>query len=144
MGTNKDVRLVACALWSQNSKRAYLFIEVYSFLFKKTKLKELEGNNTKVNSKVDKGHKRGGATALHMKASSTAMGIWSLFPEAFFPARTFLNAFTAEINKKRLYALDFSGKASLKKCLLPSHKVMNNGLKRWHCLFLDTCSPSLF
>ena len=100
MGTNKDGRLLACALWSQNSKRAYLFIEVYSFLFKKTKLKELEGNNTKVNSKVDKGHKRGGATALHMKASSTAMGIWNLFPEAFFPARTFLNAFTAAINKK--------------------------------------------
>jgi len=148
MGTNKDGRLVACALWSQNSKRAYLFIEVYSFIFFElsalAKLKELEGNNTKVNSKVDKGHKRGGATALHMKASSTAMGIWSLFPEAFFPARTFLNAFTAEINKKRLYALDFSGKASLKKCLLPSHKGMNNGLKRWHCLFLDTCSPSLF
>jgi len=119
----------------------HLFFFVLSAL---AKLKELEGNNTKVNSKVDKGHKRGGATALHMKASSTAMGIWSLFPEAFFPATTFLNAFTAEINKKRLYALDFSGKASLKNCLLPSRKVMNNGLKRWHCLFLDTCSPSLF
>jgi len=76
------------------------FIQIFFELSALAKLKELEGNNTKVNSKVDKGHKRGGATALHMKASSTAMGIWSLFPEAFFPARTFLNAFTAEINKK--------------------------------------------
>jgi len=118
MGTNKDGRLLACALWSQNSKRAYLFIEVYSFFFELSalaKLKELEGNNTKVNSKVDKGHKRGGATALHMKASSTAMGIWSLFPEAFFPARTFLNAFTAEINKKRLYALELQWKGKPEK-----------------------------
>jgi len=99
MGTNKDGRLLACALWSQNSKRAYLFIEVYSFIFfelsalAKLKELELEGNNTKVNSKVDKGHKRGGATALHMKASSTAMGIWSLFPEAFFPGKNFSECF---------------------------------------------------
>jgi len=68
------------------------FIHLF-FIFFKTKLKELEGNNTKVNSKVDKGHKRGGATALHMKASSTAMGIWSLFPEAFFPGKNFSECF---------------------------------------------------
>ena len=70
------------------------FIHLFIFeLSAMAKLKELEGNNTKVNSKVDKGHKRGGATALHMKASSTAMGIWSLFPEAFFPGKNFSECF---------------------------------------------------
>jgi hypothetical protein len=72
-------------------------LRLFSFSFKKKELKELEGN-TKVNSKVDKGAGVKAQLPLHMKAPSSLLFFSESCPP--FSARTFLNAFTVEINKK--------------------------------------------